>query len=192
MLFFFSFFTMYFFWGGGVEKWGKGPFTRAIFVAATQCNFCRAEIKIRFSCQFQLPYFPILSVPSPRMPRTPFNMADAGSGLREFTTDISLYEKGRPDYTEESVEFLLNRVGVLPRDKKGPMKLLEIASGTGKFTRAMAKVLAVQKANVEIIASDSQEAMCDRFRNFVPGIHVHHFPAENIGKTTNAIIKIRN
>ena len=22
----------------------KGPFTRAIFVAATQCNFCRAEV----------------------------------------------------------------------------------------------------------------------------------------------------
>ena len=126
------------------------------------------------------------------MPSTPFNMADASSGLREFTTDISLYEKGRPEYTDESVKFLLNRVGVLPRDKKGLMKLLEIASGTGKFTRAMAKVLAVQKASVEIIASDSQEAMCDRFRNFVPGIDVHHFPAENIGKATNATIKICN
>ena len=28
----------------------KGPFTQAIFVAATQCNFCRAEVAT--SCDF--------------------------------------------------------------------------------------------------------------------------------------------
>ena len=109
-------------------------------------------------------------------------MADAGSGLRKFTTDLSLYEKGRPEYTQESVRFLLNRVGVLPRDRKEPIKLLEIASGTGKFTRAMVKVLEAERANVEFIASDSQEVMCDTFRKLVPGIEVHHFPAEKIGE----------
>ena len=109
-------------------------------------------------------------------------MADAGSELRKFTTDLSLYEKGRPDYTQESVRFLLNRVGVLPWDRKEPIKLLEIASGTGKFTRAMVKVLEAERANVEVIASDSQEVMCDTFRKLVPGIEVHHFPAEKIGE----------
>lgn len=109
-------------------------------------------------------------------------MADAGSELRKFTTDLSLYEKGRPEYTQESVRFLLNRVGVLPWDRKEPIKLLEIASGTGKFTRAMVKVLEAERANVEVIASDSQEVMCDAFRKLVPGIEVHHFPAEKIGE----------
>ncbi|KAJ7372663.1 hypothetical protein OS493_017935 [Desmophyllum pertusum] len=108
-------------------------------------------------------------------------MADAaGDGVREFSTDLSLYEKGRPEYSEESAEFLLNRVGALPSDRREAIKLLEIAAGTGKFTRVMAKVLAAKRANVEIIASDSQKAMCDMFRRFVTGIEMLHFPAENI------------
>lgn len=120
------------------------------------------------------------------MLRTPFNMADGSeNGLREFSTDLSLYERGRPDYSQTSVEFLLNSVGALLCDKKEPIKLLEIAAGTGKFTRVMARVLAAKNANVEIIASDSQEAMCDMFRRFVPGIEMHRFPAENIGKNPN-------
>jgi len=111
-------------------------------------------------------------------------MADAGAkfGLREFATDVSLYERGRPEYSEESVEFLLNRVDVLPSVKQEPIQLLKIAAGTGKFTRAMVRVLAAKKANVEIIASDSQEVMCDMFRRVVPGIEILRFPAENIGK----------
>ena len=122
------------------------------------------------------------------MPSTPFDMADAaGDGVREFSTDLSLYEKGRPEYSEESAEFLLNRVGALPSDRREAIKLLEIAAGTGKFTRVMAKVLAAKRANVEIIASDSQKAMCDMFRRFVTGIEMLHFPAENIGKKQNII-----
>jgi len=112
-------------------------------------------------------------------------MADAGTGkvgLRKFTTDVSLYERGRPEYSEESVEFLLNRVDAVTSDNQEPIKLLEIAAGTGKFTRAMVRVLAAKKANVEIIASDSQEVMCDMFRRVVPGIEMLRFPAENIGK----------
>ena len=108
-------------------------------------------------------------------------MADTGSGLREFKTDLSLYEKGRPEYSKESVEFVLSRVGALPSDNE-PTKLLEIAAGTGKFTRAMSEVLTTKKAEVEVIASDSQKAMCDIFKQFVPGIKMLHFPAENIGK----------
>ena len=112
-------------------------------------------------------------------------MADDGTGtfgLREFTTDVSLYERGRPEYSDETVEFLLNRVDVLASVKQEPIKLLEIAAGTGKFTRAMIRVLTAKKANVKIIASDSQEVMCDMFRSVVPGIEILRFPAENIGK----------
>lgn len=125
------------------------------------------------------------SVPGFRVLSTQFNMAvtGAGNGLRTFTTDVSLYERGRPDYSEESVEFLLNRVGALPSDKQEPIKLLEIAAGTGKFTRALVRVLTAKKANVKVIASDSQEVMCDLFRRIVPSIEILRFPAENIGKS---------
>ena len=35
---------------------------------------------------------------------------------------------------------------------------------------------------VKVIASDSQEAMCDMFRRCIPTIEILRFPAENIGK----------
>ena len=108
-------------------------------------------------------------------------MADTDD-IREFTTDVSLYEKGRPEYLKESVEFLLSCVGALPSENNEATKLLEIAAGTGKFTRVMAEILTEKKANVKVIASDSQEAMCDMFRRCIPTIEILRFPAENIGK----------
>ena len=46
----------------------------------------------------------------------------------------------------------------------------------------MAEILTEKKANVKVIASDSQEAMCDMFRRCIPTIEILRFPAENIGK----------
>ena len=111
----------------------------------------------------------------------------ANQEYEKFTTDVSSYERGRPEYSEESVEFLLNRVDALPFDKQEPMKLLEIAAGTGKFTRGVVWVLAAKKANVEIIVSDSQEVMCDMFRRVVPGIEMLQF---NFQQRTLVSIKI--
>ncbi|XP_068674417.1 uncharacterized methyltransferase Mb3374-like [Montipora foliosa] len=112
------------------------------------------------------------------------SVTDSNIGVREYTreysTDVSLYEKGRPNYTKESVEFLLCRVGVLPSLGKEPTKLLEIAAGTGKFTRAMVEVLTLRKANVEIIASDRLLAMCEVLRRFLPETEIRQFPADNI------------
>ena len=68
-------------------------------------------------------------------------MADTSDIIRQFTTDVSLYEKGRPEYSKESVEFLLSCVGALPSENNEATKLLEIAAGTGKFTRVMAEIL---------------------------------------------------
>ena len=109
-------------------------------------------------------------------------MADTSDIIRQFTTDVSLYEKGRPEYSKESVEFLLSCVGALPSENNEATKLLEIAAGTGKFTRMMAEILTEKNANVKVIASDSQEAMCDMFRRCVPRIEMLRFPAEHIGK----------
>lgn len=125
-------------------------------------------------------YFSIYPVPTARQKQ--INMAETSDIIREFTTDVSLYEKGRPEYLKESVEFLLSCVGALPSENNETTKLLEIAAGTGKFTRVMAEILTEKKANVKVIASDSQQAMCDMFRRCVPRIEILPFPAENIGK----------
>ena len=131
------------------------------------------------SPMFRFPFplhFSIYPIPTARQKQ--INMAD----IREFTTDVSLYEKGRPEYSKESVEFLLSCVGALPSANNEATKLLEIAAGTGKFTRVMAEILTEKKANVKVIASDSQEAMCDMFRRCIPTIEILRFPAGNIGK----------
>ena len=128
-----------------------------------------------FRFPFPLHFF-IYPIPTARQKQ--INMAD----IREFTTDVSLYEKGRPEYSKESVEFLLSCVGALPSANNEATKLLEIAAGTGKFTRVMAEILTEKKANVKVIASDSQEAMCHMFRRCIPTIEILRFPAENIGK----------
>jgi len=67
------------------------------------------------------------------------------------------------------------------------LKLLEIAAGTGKFTRALVRVLTAKKANVKVIASDSQEVMCDLFRRIVPSIEILRFPAENIAMPDESV-----
>ena len=101
--------------------------------------------------------------------------------VREFKTDIPLYEKGRPEYSHESIEFLLSRVGGFVAQENQPVKILEIAAGTGKFTRAMTKLMADKGVPSHIIASDSQETMCEMFRHYTPEIEILHFAAENIG-----------
>ena len=107
-------------------------------------------------------------------------------GIREFSTDLSLYEKGRPEYTKESVEFLLYQVGLLSKISKERTTLLEIGAGTGKFTRAMVEVLTSRNASVEITASDPQPEMFEAFQRLVPGIKMLQFPAEDIGELCEA------
>lgn len=114
-------------------------------------------------------------------------MAERRNGsIREFSTDLSLYEKGRPGYTKESVEFLLCQVGVLSKTSKERTTLLEIGAGTGKFTRTMVEVLTSRNANVEITASDPLPEMCEVFQCLVPGIKMLQFPAEDIGEFCKA------
>ena len=111
------------------------------------------------SPMFRFPFplrFSIYPIPTARQKQ--INMADTSDKIREFTTDVSLYKKGRPEYWKESVEFLLSCVGALPSENNEATKLLEIAAGTSKFTRVMAEILTEKKANVKVIASDSQEA----------------------------------
>ena len=97
----------------------------------------------------------------------------------KFKTDTSLYERGRPEYSKESVEFLLRKVGALSHQADEPFTILELGTGTGKFTRVMADLLKDRSAR--IIASDPQQDMCDKFREIVPEIEIMQFPAEQIG-----------
>ncbi|XP_001628882.2 uncharacterized methyltransferase-like C25B8.10 [Nematostella vectensis] len=95
--------------------------------------------------------------------------------------DVNLYEKGRPRYTRESVEYLLKQLGVFDRDHAKPMTILELGAGTGLFTRGILKTLDDHYiTNTRVIASDPLESMCDLFKQLLPEVKMLHCVAEKI------------
>ena len=94
-----------------------------------------------------------------------------------FSTS-QLYDRSRPSYSKEAVTFLLEKLGILPRNQ--PTRVLELGTGTGKFTRTLQEVL--RGSNVQIIASEPVLSMRQEFIKNFPDIEIKDFSAENIGK----------
>jgi len=95
----------------------------------------------------------------------------------------SSYEIARPNYPVDAVKFFLQNLGFLDESKasrSGRVRILELGSGTGKFTRIMLEVL--KGEDVEIIASDPLENMCEHFKRVLPETELIQCTAENIGK----------
>ena len=103
---------------------------------------------------------------------------------RKYFPSASDYEEVRQDYPVEAAEFLLQNLGLLDNNAASTCptqrKVLELGSGTGKFTRVMLEVLKEQ--NVRVIASDPLEHMCEQFRLLLPGTEIMQCSAENISK----------
>lgn len=102
---------------------------------------------------------------------------------RKGFVSASNYEKVRPNYPVDAVKSFLQNLGFLDERKAarpGPVKILELGSGTGKFTRIMLEVL--KDEDVEIIASDPLENMCEHFKRVLPETELIQCAAENIGK----------
>ena len=92
-----------------------------------------------------------------------------------------LYDRSRPSYSKEAVTFLLEKLGILPRlSSEQPTRVLELGTGTGKFTRTLQEVLC--GSNVQIIASEPVLSMRQEFVKNFPDIEIKDFSAENIGK----------
>ena len=89
----------------------------------------------------------------------------------------SNYEK---DYPLEAVKFLVENLRLLD-DNTAESKVLELGSGTGKFTRVMLEVLKDQ--NVRVIASDPVDQMCEKFKRLQPDIDIINCVAEKISKS---------
>ena len=91
----------------------------------------------------------------------------------------SNYEKARNDYPLEAVKFLLKQLQLLDKTTE-QSKVLELGSGTGKFTRVMLEVLKDQ--NVRVIASDPVDQMCEQFKRLQPDVDVIQCAAEDVRK----------
>ena len=114
---------------------------------------------------------------------------DVHECARKGFASASNYEKVRPNYPVDAVKFFLRNLGFLDESKAvrpGRVKILELGSGTGKFTRIMLEVL--KDEDVEVIASDPLENMCEHFKRALPETKLIQCAAENIGKTLSECI----
>ena len=93
-----------------------------------------------------------------------------------------LYDRVRPSYSKETVNFLLEKLGILPQKLSSDQQIqvLELGTGTGKFTCTLQEVL--HGSNVHIIASEPHHSMRQEFMTNFPDIEIKDFPAEHIGK----------
>ena len=94
------------------------------------------------------------------------------------------YERGRPGYNTDSIEFLLGKVGAFKTHSASePFTIVELGAGTGKFTRVVLSVLEKRSVkNVKIIATEPIKEMCEKFKEMVPTIEIRQRPAHNLGK----------
>ena len=94
----------------------------------------------------------------------------------------NIYEKTRPDYNIDSVEFLLEKVGALePHLGPEPFTIVELGAGTGKFTRAVLKVFEKRAVkNFKIISTEPLKEMCEKFKEMVPNVEILQCAASDL------------
>jgi SAM-dependent methyltransferase len=88
---------------------------------------------------------------------------------RAFDSVGPEYERGRPDYPPEAVRFLAEVLALGPG-----ATVVELGSGTGKFTRALRPV------GARLVAIEPSEGMRAVFRAQLPGVEVRPGSAESI------------
>ena len=86
-----------------------------------------------------------------------------------FNQGADAYERGRPDYPQEAVEFMLQSLAVGPAST-----LVDLGAGSGKFTRLLVA------AGMRPLAVEPVAAMRTKFRQLLADIAVLDGSAEHI------------
>jgi SAM-dependent methyltransferase len=93
-----------------------------------------------------------------------------------FGTAAAAYERGRPPYPPEAVDWLL---------PEGAAHVLDVGAGTGKLTRQL------RDRGLEVTAVEPSEGMREQLRQAVPGVAVMAGTAERIplpGQSADAVL----
>jgi len=98
------------------------------------------------------------------------------------------YDRARLGYSKETVNFLLEKLGILPQNPSWDQQIqvLELGAGTGKFTRTLQEVLRGSN-NVHIIASEPHHSMRQEFVKNFPDIEIKNYSAENIDMPDSSV-----
>ena len=98
----------------------------------------------------------------------PDDTHDAAQHRRQassFGAVAAAYERGRPPYPPEAVDWLL---------PAGASRVLDLGAGTGKLTRQL------RDRGLDVIAVEPSEGMREQLARAVPGVPVHAGSAEEI------------
>jgi SAM-dependent methyltransferase len=90
---------------------------------------------------------------------------DHSAHAHSFGPAAEVYERGRPPYPEEALDWLL---------PPGAPRVLDLGAGTGKLTRQIAA------RGLEVIAVDPSEGMLAELRRVLPAVPAHLGTAEAI------------
>jgi SAM-dependent methyltransferase len=86
-----------------------------------------------------------------------------------FSRVVDAYERGRPEYPLEAVEFLIRNLQI-----NKSSTVLDLGAGTGKFSRLLKPVVS------KIIAVEPVESMRLKFNSLLPEIQILNGTAESI------------
>ncbi|CAH1799735.1 unnamed protein product [Owenia fusiformis] len=84
------------------------------------------------------------------------------------------YNNHRPDYTEETTKFVLNKLNL---ETEGTYDVLELGAGTGLFTR---RFLHYDTSNLKVIATDPLENFLEKLKLLSPDVETLQCSAESI------------
>ena len=116
------------------------------------------------------------------MPMSQDSVHPIAQGGFDKLDSSQIYERARPSYSNDVVNFLLDKLGIATfyASSSQPFRILELGTGTGKFTGTLQEVL--RDSKVQIIASEPLLSMREEFRRKHPDIAIKDFPSENIGR----------
>ncbi|MGH3122919.1 MAG: class I SAM-dependent methyltransferase [Streptosporangiaceae bacterium] len=110
------------------------------------------------------------------MPGDTHNTAQHRRQASSFGAAAAAYERGRPPYPAEAVDWLL---------PEGASRVLDLGAGTGKLTRQL------RDHGLDVIAVEPSEGMREQLARAVPGVPVHAGSAERIplpGHSVDAVL----
>ena len=106
------------------------------------------------------------------MPGDTRNAAQHRRQASSFGAAAAAYERGRPPYPAEAVDWLL---------PGGASRVLDLGAGTGKLTRQL------HDRGLDVIAVEPSEGMREQLTRAVPGAAVHAGSAEEIPLPDNSV-----